>query len=54
MRITKRNVSKPFASLIAQSEPGKRAAIVRQVGRSYRVPEKAVHDYLRDAYIEAG
>jgi excisionase family DNA binding protein len=25
-----------------------------RVGRSYRVPEKAVHDYLRDAYIEAG
>ena len=25
-----------------------------RVGRSYRVPEKAVNDYLRDAYIEAG
>ena len=25
-----------------------------RVGRSYRVPEKAVHDYLRDAFIEAG
>jgi excisionase family DNA binding protein len=25
-----------------------------RVGRSYRVPEKAVDDYLRDAYIEAG
>ena len=25
-----------------------------RVGRSYRVPEKAVHNYLRDAYIEAG
>ncbi len=25
-----------------------------RVGRSFRVPEKAVHDYLRDAYIEAG
>ncbi len=25
-----------------------------RVGRSYRVPEKAVHDYLRDAYVEAG
>ena len=24
------------------------------VGRSFRVPEKAVHDYLRDAFIEAG
>ena len=23
-------------------------------GRSYRVPENAVHDYLRDAFIEAG
>jgi excisionase family DNA binding protein len=25
-----------------------------RVGRSLRVPEQAVHDYLRDAYIEAG
>ncbi|GII93614.1 MULTISPECIES: helix-turn-helix domain-containing protein [Sinosporangium] len=25
-----------------------------RVGRSFRVPEKAVHDYLRDAYIAAG
>jgi excisionase family DNA binding protein len=25
-----------------------------RVGRSFRVPEKAVHDYLRDAYVEAG
>ncbi|SHH18554.1 DNA binding domain-containing protein, excisionase family [Jatrophihabitans endophyticus] len=25
-----------------------------RVGRSFRVPEKAVHDYLRDAFIEAG
>lgn len=25
-----------------------------QIGRSYRVPEQAVHDYLRAAYIEAG
>ncbi|MBE7187465.1 helix-turn-helix domain-containing protein [Jatrophihabitans endophyticus] len=25
-----------------------------RVGRSFRVPEQAVHDYLRDAYIEAG
>jgi len=25
-----------------------------QIGRSYRVPEQAVHDYLRSAYIEAG
>jgi excisionase family DNA binding protein len=31
---------------------GELAAV--QVGRSYRVPEKAVHDYLRDAFIEAG
>lgn len=23
-----------------------------RVGRSFRVPEQAVHDYLRDAYIE--
>ncbi len=25
-----------------------------QVGRSFRIPEKAVHDYLRDSYIQAG
>ena len=25
-----------------------------RVGRSFRVPEQAVHDYLRDADIEAG
>jgi excisionase family DNA binding protein len=25
-----------------------------RVGRSFRVPAQAVHDYLRDAYIEAG
>ena len=25
-----------------------------QIGRSYRVPEQAVHEYLRGAYIEAG
>ena len=25
-----------------------------RVGRSFRVPEQAVHDYLRDAYIAAG
>ncbi|HEU5265215.1 MAG TPA: helix-turn-helix domain-containing protein [Jatrophihabitans sp.] len=25
-----------------------------RVGRSFRVPEKAVHDYLRKAFIEAG
>ena len=24
-----------------------------RVGRSFRVPEQAVHDYLRDAYVEA-
>ena len=23
-----------------------------RVGRSFRVPEQAVHDYLRDAYVE--
>lgn len=23
-----------------------------KVGRSYRVPEQAVHDYLRDAFVE--
>lgn len=23
-----------------------------RVGRSFRVPEQAIHDYLRDAYIE--
>ena len=25
-----------------------------RVGRSYRVPEKAVNDYLRSAYFDAG
>jgi excisionase family DNA binding protein len=25
-----------------------------RVGRSFRVPEKAVHDFLRAAFIEAG
>jgi excisionase family DNA binding protein len=25
-----------------------------RVGRSFRVPEKAVHDYLRDAFFAAG
>ena len=25
-----------------------------RVGRSFRVPEQAVHDYLRVSYIEAG
>jgi excisionase family DNA binding protein len=25
-----------------------------RVGRSFRVPEQAVNDYLRDAFIEAG
>jgi excisionase family DNA binding protein len=25
-----------------------------RVGRSFRVPEQAVHDYLRDSYVEAG
>ena len=25
-----------------------------RVGRSFRVPEKAVHDYLRDAYFATG
>jgi excisionase family DNA binding protein len=25
-----------------------------RVGRSFRVPERAVHDYLRSAFIEAG
>ena len=25
-----------------------------RVGRSFRVPERAVHDYLRGAFIEAG
>lgn len=25
-----------------------------RVGRSFRVPEQAVHDYLRDSYIAAG
>ncbi len=25
-----------------------------RVGRSFRVPEKAVHDYLENAYFDAG
>jgi excisionase family DNA binding protein len=25
-----------------------------RVGRSFRVPEKAVHEYLQNAFIEAG
>ena len=25
-----------------------------RVGRSFRVPEKSVHDYLESSYIEAG
>jgi excisionase family DNA binding protein len=25
-----------------------------QIGRSFRVPEQAVHDYLRRAYVDAG
>jgi len=31
---------------------GELAAV--QVGRSYRVPEQAVHTYLRAAFVEAG
>lgn len=25
-----------------------------RVGRSYRVPEQAVHDYLRDSFVDVG
>ncbi|MEO6821001.1 MAG: helix-turn-helix domain-containing protein [Candidatus Nanopelagicales bacterium] len=25
-----------------------------QIGRSFRVPEQAVHDYLRQSFVEAG
>jgi excisionase family DNA binding protein len=25
-----------------------------QVGRSFRIPEQAVHDYLRESFIQAG
>jgi len=25
-----------------------------RVGRSFRVPAQAVHDYLRDSFVEAG
>lgn len=25
-----------------------------QVGRSFRIPEQAVHDYLRESFIRAG
>ncbi len=31
---------------------GELAAV--RVGRSFRVPERAVHDYLRGAFTEAG
>jgi excisionase family DNA binding protein len=31
---------------------GELAAV--RVGRSFRVPEKAVHEYLREAFIAAG
>jgi excisionase family DNA binding protein len=45
MRVTKMTVDRLVHS-------GELPAI--RVGRSFRVPEQAVHDYLRDAYIEAG
>ena len=25
-----------------------------RMGRSFRVPEQAVHDYMRDSYVESG
>jgi excisionase family DNA binding protein len=45
MRVSKMTVYRLFHS-------GELPAI--RVGRSFRVPEQAVHDYLRDAFIEAG
>jgi len=43
-------VSKMTVYRLVQS--GELAAV--RVGRSYRVPEQAVHDYLQAAYIETG
>ncbi|MDQ6936462.1 MAG: helix-turn-helix domain-containing protein [Actinomycetota bacterium] len=45
MRVSKMTVYRMVHS-------GELAAV--RVGRSFRVPENAVHDYLRNAYIEAG
>jgi excisionase family DNA binding protein len=45
MRVSKMTVYR----LIQSGElPAKRS------GRSYRVPEQAVHDHLRDSYVESG
>ncbi|HVE62714.1 MAG TPA: helix-turn-helix domain-containing protein [Mycobacteriales bacterium] len=43
-------VSKMTVYRLVQS--GELSAV--RVGRSYRVPEQAVHDYLRTAFIETG
>ena len=43
-------VSKMTVYRLVQS--GELSAV--RVGRSYRVPEQAVHDYLQAAYIETG
>ncbi len=45
MRVSKMTVYRMVHS-------GELAAV--RVGRSFRVPEKAVDDYLANAYIEAG
>jgi excisionase family DNA binding protein len=45
MRVSKMTVYRMVHS-------GELAAV--RVGRSFRVPEKAVHDYLQKAFIEAG
>ncbi|HEX2306956.1 MAG TPA: helix-turn-helix domain-containing protein [Jatrophihabitantaceae bacterium] len=45
MRVSKMTVYRMVHS-------GELAAV--RVGRSFRVPEKAVHDYLQNAFIEAG
>jgi excisionase family DNA binding protein len=45
MRVSKMTVYRMVHS-------GELAAV--RVGRSFRVPEKAVHDYLEKAFIEAG
>lgn len=45
MRVSKMTVYRMVHS-------GELAAV--RVGRSFRVPEQAVHDYLQNAFIEAG
>ena len=47
---TRMRVSKMTVYRLVHS--GELAAV--QVGRSYRVPEQAVHDYLQTSFVEAG